>query len=78
MVDLSFHQKLIEFLCWRRHIFIALSEWNDRKSHSLQILYHLGCAPSVKGNFPDMILLPQLLDKLLDKTIMDNIAFCSI
>jgi hypothetical protein len=60
----QFHQ----FLGGRGHILIALSERHDREAHALKVLHHLHSAPTVKGDFTDVVLLTQLLDELLDES----------
>ena len=76
MGNTPFHQELVELLGGRAHIFEALSERYDCESHPLKILGHLHGSPSVKGNLQDVIGLTQLLDDFLDKSVVNDIAFC--
>ena len=74
MDDPAFHQELVELLGRRAHIFEALTERHNCESHPLKVLSHLHGSPSVKGNLPNVIGLAQLLDDLLNETVMDDIA----
>ena len=74
MDDPAFHQELVELLGRRAHIFEALTERHNCESHPLKVLGHLHGSPSVKGNLPNVIGLAQLLDDLLNETVMDDIA----
>ena len=69
----QFHQ----FLGRRAHIFVALPELHQREAQSLQILRHLHRTPTVKCNFFDVKLLPQFIDEIFDKTIVNHIALRS-
>src|SRR5699024_1137939 len=44
------------------------------KAHALKVLCHLYRSPSVKCDFEDVVLLAQLLDELLDETIVDDVS----
>src|SRR5699024_9012021 len=72
MDDATLHQEFITFLCWRRHILQSLTKRYHGKPHAFQILRHLHCAPTVKGDFQDVILLTQPLYKFLNETVMDH------
>ena len=72
--DLSLQHKLHKLLCRRGHVLEALAERNDGKAHAFQILHHLHSAPAVESNLPDIKPFTQSLDKLLDVSVMDNIA----
>ena len=75
MDDVAFHQQLVQFLGWGRHILKALPEGNHCKSHILQVLHHLRGIPTVIGNFDDMVLLSQLLNEPFNKPVMDHVSF---
>ena len=76
MGNTPFHQELVELFGRRAHIFKALTERHDRKSHPLKVLGHLHRTPSVKGNLQNVIGLAQLLNDFFDKSVVDDIAFC--
>ena len=69
-----FKCQLHQLLGRRTHILIPLSERNNGKSHALKVLYHLHSSPPVKCNLFDMKFCSQLINELLDKSIMDDIA----
>ena len=64
-----------ELLGRRRHIFKSLAERNNGKAHALEVLYHLDSSPAVKGDLTDIEPVPEILDELLDKSVMNDIAF---
>lgn len=73
--QLVFQHNAHQFFRRGRHILEALSEGNHRESIVLQRLYHHGRIPAVVGDFTDVVAFAQLADKLLDETVMDNVAF---
>ena len=75
MDDISFHQQLVQFLRWGRHILKPLPEGNHRKSHIFQVLHHLRGIPTVVGDLDDVVLFSQPLDEPFNKSVMDHIPF---
>ncbi len=76
MIQLPFQYQPHQFLCRRAHITKPLSKGNHVESIVLQCLNHHSRIPAVVGNLPDVELLPQLQNKLLDESVMHDISFC--
>ena len=72
--DLLLQHQLHQFLGGRGHILEALSEGDDREAHALKVLHHLHSAPAVESDLPDVELLAEPLDKLLDVAVVDDVA----
>ena len=74
MVELALQHDAHELLRGRGHIPEALSEGYHREAVILQRLYHHGGVPPVVGDLPDVELLAQFQDELLDEAIVDDVA----
>ena len=73
--DFLLQHKFHQLLGGWGHIFEALPEGNDRKTHTLKVLHHLNSTPTVKGDLPDIEAFPQAFDELLDIAVVNDIAF---
>ena len=48
---------------------------DNRESHLLQVLRHLHGTPAVESDLADVVLRAQVLDELLDESVMNDISF---
>ena len=78
MCYLFFKYKFHEFLCRRAHTCKALPHSHYFKPHAFKVLHHLCRTPSVECYITDIETLPEALNKLLNKTVVDNIPFGSL
>ena len=74
---LLFKSEFHEFFGRWGHVLKALTERNYGKTHTLKVLDHLHSTPAVKGDFPDVVSGTQVLDKLLDVSVMHYVTFSS-
>ena len=75
MGDPALEHQFHELLCRGRHVFETLSERHDRKACVSEILAHLHRAPTVIRDFLDVVFLTELDNELLDKAIVNYVAF---
>lgn len=72
---LLLQHELHQLFCRWTHILKTLTEWYDREPHSFQILHHLNRSPPVESNLFDMIFHAEIFDKVLNVSVVDDIAF---
>ena len=75
MVQLSFQHQAHQFFRRWTHIPKTLTKWHHSKSVILQGLDHHGSIPAVVGDLSDVEPFSQLQDELLDRPIVNDIAF---
>ena len=78
MRNFLFQYQSHKFFRWRRHGCEALTKRYNRKTHTLQVLRKLRCAPTVISNLPNVEPLSKLLNKLFDITVMHHISLCGL
>ena len=78
MCNSLFKHKLHQFLGRWTHILESLSERHNGKSHAFQVLNHLYCSPTVKGNLSDVESLTKTFYEIFDVSIVNNISFRSL
>nr|DAV87625.1 MAG TPA: hypothetical protein [Caudoviricetes sp.] len=76
--EFLFQGQLHQFFGRRTHILKALSERNDRKTHTLKVLHHLHRAPAVKGNLSNVVSCSEFFNEFFNVTVMHHIALGSL
>ena len=57
------------------HVFEALPERDDGEPETFEVLAHLDCTPPGVGVFANVVAHAELLDGVLDRFVVDDVAF---